>query len=166
MIPGWVWLMPLSIIATEAKTLNLDPKIMTALFWVESSGVACTTRYEPAYRNLHFYREHAGNLGITHETEKVHQKTSWGIAQIMGGTARELGFDGHLPELCDPRKSIHYGALYFKKKYEKYGDYQDAIAAYNAGVAKKSKGGLYLPGIVQKHVDKVMRHYRQLVKVK
>ncbi len=135
------------------------------MIMAETKGKSCSTRYEPKYKDFWFYRDRAEKLDISHETEKMHQATSWGLMQVMGATARSMGFDDHIPKLCQDETSIKYGVKYLKKQFVKYGNYQDAVAAYNAGHVKKTKGGFYKPGITQRYVDKVFKYYRELTKI-
>ena len=58
-----------------------------------------------------------------------------GLAQLMPGTAAQLGVDPN-----DPRQNVRGGARYLREQYDKFGDWSLALAAYNAG-----------PGAVQKH---------------
>ncbi len=62
-------------------------------------------------------------------------KGAIGLAQLMPGTARQLGVDPH-----DPQQNLDGGARYLKMQYRKFGSWRLALAAYNAG-----------PGAVQKH---------------
>ena len=58
-----------------------------------------------------------------------------GLAQLMPGTAAQLGVD---PD--DPIQNLKGGARYLREQYDRFGDWSLALAAYNAG-----------PGAVQKH---------------
>ena len=71
--------------------------------------------------------------------------------QIMGGVARELGFAGYLPELCDPAVGLEYSCRHLKRYYTKYGNWPDTIASYNAGSPRKI-GEIF---VNQSYVDKV-----------
>jgi soluble lytic murein transglycosylase-like protein len=55
--------------------------------------------------------------------------------QIMGETARELGFKGtYLTELCDPIVGLEYGCRKLGACIEKHpGDTRAALLAYNGG---------------------------------
>lgn len=73
------------------------------------------------------------------------QQMSWGLMQVMGGVAREQGFRGDfLNELSVyPRIGLTCGCRYLAGRYAKYGNWPDAIAAYNAGSARRSPDGRY-----------------------
>jgi soluble lytic murein transglycosylase-like protein len=145
-------------IATEEK---IDPIFFQAICTVESSLNPFAMRYEPAWSYLYFARETASRLGITAETETQLQKFSYGLCQIMGSVAREHGFTGSLAQLmADPALALKYGAKHLAKFSWKYGGAEpDIAAAYNAGSARKTKGGLY---VNQQYVDKVDKELRRI----
>jgi soluble lytic murein transglycosylase-like protein len=62
-------------------------------------------------------------------------KGAIGLAQLMPGTARQLGVDPH-----DPEQNLRGGARYLAAQYRRFGSWRLALAAYNAG-----------PGAVEKH---------------
>lgn len=55
-------------------------------------------------------------------------KGAIGLAQLMPDTARFLGVDPH-----DPRQNLEGGARYLRAQYERFGTWDLALAAYNAG---------------------------------
>lgn len=60
-----------------------------------------------------------------------------GLCQLMPGTARALG----VTDVTDPAQSLEGGAKYLRQQLDRFGgDYEKALAAYNAG-----------PGAVQRH---------------
>jgi soluble lytic murein transglycosylase-like protein len=65
----------------------------------------------------------------------VSHKGATGLAQLMPGTARNLGVD-----INDPKQNLEGGARYLRMMYDKFGSWRLALAAYNAG-----------PGAVEKH---------------
>lgn len=65
----------------------------------------------------------------------VSPKGAIGYAQLLPGTAKELGVDP-----WDPDQNVDGGGHYLRKMYDMFGDWRLATAAYNAG-----------PGNVQKH---------------
>ena len=72
---------------------------------------------------------------------------SWGLMQILLATAREtLGNnDLSITQLLNPSINIEAGTKYLAKQLARYkGNIMDAVAAYNAGSAKKDKNGTYI----------------------
>jgi len=55
-------------------------------------------------------------------------KGALGLAQLMPGTARDLGVNP-----LDVRQNLEGGARYLRTQYDKFGDWRLALAAYNAG---------------------------------
>ena len=149
---NWIWKLPLNLISQSSNKYQLDPLLLAAIISVESSGDPLASRYEKSYNYLVDTKLHARKNNITHETEEILQKTSHGLVQIMGGTARFLGFQGSLVKLYRPNININYGAMYISKLKEKYDKLEDVIAAYNAGSAKMINGEY----ANQNYVDKVL----------
>ena len=65
----------------------------------------------------------------------VSHKGAMGLAQLMPGTAAQLGVDA-----TDPAQNLDGGARYLRAQYDTFGTWPLALAAYNAG-----------PGAVQNH---------------
>jgi len=134
-----------------SEQYDVPKDLINAIIEVESSGNSYAVRYEKNYRWL------AKPLGKYHwhtPTEKISQKTSWGLMQIMGAVARERGFEGkYLAELCNPEMGVKYGVKHLKWQYKRYGNWEDAVSAYNQGNNKKINGEYKN----QSYVDKVMR---------
>ena len=65
----------------------------------------------------------------------VSHKGAIGLAQLMPDTARLLGVDAD-----DPVQNLDGGARYLRMMHDRYGDWERALAAYNAG-----------PGAVDRH---------------
>lgn len=144
---------------------GVDPCLLKAIITVESSWKPFVVRFEPAWKYLYFPREHASRLGITEMTEVELQKMSWGLCQVMGSVIREHKFDRMLTEACDPSISITYGCRHIKRFISKYGEDAEAsvIAAYNAGSARKTMGGMFVNQQYVDKVDKALRFYRRVI---
>jgi len=100
--------------------------------------------------------------GYTAGTERILQRTSWGLMQIMGAVARERGFRGWLTELCDPQANLEWGCKHLRWMIDHnnaYGlpDYrikpEDLAAAWNAGKARFVDGKY----TNQSYVDRVVK---------
>ena len=59
-----------------------------------------------------------------------------GMFQLMGATAKELGFDRN-----DPHENILGGLAYLRQNYDQFGDWSHAVAAYHAGPGAVRKAG-------------------------
>jgi len=150
----------LSTISTVAQQEKIDEKLLLAICKVESSLDPYAVRYEPAYKWLVSPREWASQMRLSVATEETLQKTSYGLAQIMGAVMREYGFLGKLQAcLLNPAIPLAYSAKHLRRYLERYGIEVEAIAAYNAGSPRKTKGGMFEN---QLYVDKVSAELRKL----
>jgi soluble lytic murein transglycosylase-like protein len=117
-----------------AAKYDLSPALLEALVWQES-------RWNPA---------------------AVSPAGARGLAQLMPGTARELGVD---PD--DPHANLEGGARYLRRQLDAFGgDLEKALAAYNAGPGRVLKAGgipairetqLYVAAILGRLADPVRR---------
>lgn len=88
-------------VAELSAKYDISPTLLEALVWQESR-----------------WRENA-----------VSPVGARGLAQLMPGTARELGVDPH-----DPSANLEGGARYLRAQLDTFGgDLEKALAAYNAG---------------------------------
>lgn len=96
-------------IAELAARYDLSPSLLDALVWQESR-----------------WRENA----VSHAGAR-------GLAQLMPGTARDLGVD---PD--DPMQNLEGGARYLREQLDRFdGDLEKALAAYNAGPGRVIRSG-------------------------
>ena len=116
---------------TAAERHGLDPKLLHALVVVES-----------AYRN-----EACSPVGAC------------GLAQLMPGTAAELG----VRDRFDPAENLSGGAAYLARQMLRFGDLRLALAAYNAGPGRVARLGR-IPDIreTQEYVVSVVDCYLAL----
>lgn len=128
-----------------ADKYSLDPELVAAIIVRESSCNPWATRFEPRFFEKYIAGKAAKDLPghvpaafPTLPTERVHRATSWGLMQILGETARELGFsDDCLPALLSPRRNIDLGAKLLRKlidrSREKAEPVREALLNYNGG---------------------------------
>jgi hypothetical protein len=163
-------------IQKAAEKFKLDFNLIYAVIVVESNRNPFAWRAEPHYRYLWDVREHRPFRLLTQDeirgdaapadfpflrevnsrnTEWWGQQASWGLMQVMGAVARELGFVYEFPALCNPENGIHYGCKHLAnlrdRFLEKHG-WNGVVGAYNAGAPRYSEEGLLEN---QQYVDKV-----------
>lgn len=176
MTSEWVTKLPWDLIREKAREHNLEPEIIAAVIQTESGGNPFAIRCEASkfmdsngivilHSNWKYFLEpesFADTINSTRATEFAGQMTSWGSCQVMGAVAREHGFKGWFPELCEWNIGIEYGCRHLKQKAQRYGsDPAELYASYNAGMPKKTAGGMF---INQRNVDHFMKNYRELFK--
>ncbi len=96
-------------VAELASRFDLSPALIEALVWQESRW----------------------------RTGAVSPVGARGLAQLMPGTARELGVDAN-----DPFANLEGGARYLRAQMDRFGgDVEKALAAYNAGPGRVIRSG-------------------------
>lgn len=85
-------------------------------------------------------------------------KGAQGLAQIMPATAKELGIN----DSFDPGQNIWGAAWYLKRMYQRFEDWELALAAYNAG-PKRVGRCMCIPNISEtvNYVVKIMERYNE-----
>lgn len=152
---AWVMRLPWQVIEDVADAENVPANLLAAIVQTESSNNKFAVRFEPAYKYLFKTKENAQACGITEATETVFQMTSFGLCQIMGAVARELGLKGPIFQLLDEHINLQYSAKLLKRLAGRFKERDDIIAAYNAGSPIKTMNGLYKN---QQYVDKVNQY--------
>lgn len=149
----------LSLVKSVANGSQIEAKLLDAIVVVESCYDPLAVRYESHYSANIIPNAYAKAHNISVETEKQLYKFSWGLCQVMGGTARFVGYGGPILGLLEPQMNLFVGCLYLKKLKGIYPMMQDVIAAYNAGRPKRDKTGKY---VNQEYVDKVLKTMERL----
>lgn len=107
-----VWARYGYLIRHSAKEYDLDPNLIFATIMVESSGNTYAIRHEPRINDA-----------------------SYGLGQILYGTARGIGYRGKPEGLFDPATNIDLIARYHKRNYDRYRELNpvELTTAYNTG---------------------------------
>jgi len=98
------------IIEAEAKANTIDPDLIRAVIWQESSGNPNAKRYE------------GPEVGY-----------SYGLMGLTMGAATDMGYKGEEKDLIKPEINVKYGVKYLRYQYDRYKDLDKALTAYNAG---------------------------------
>ncbi len=149
----------LSLVKEVAAKNQIDPRVLDAIVVTESTYDPFATRYEHGYKWLETPERFALSLKTSLSFERECQKTSWGLCQVMGGTARWLGLEKPIPTILAPRENLEFACAYIKKLKKKYNVLQDVISAYNAGSVTRLANGDYEN---QDYVDKVIKTIQRL----
>jgi soluble lytic murein transglycosylase-like protein len=130
------------LIQTLAQKHQLDPWLVEAIVFTESSDNPFAIRYEPHFRD---WLSRQG-LNLTRQDE-VFRSISWGLMQVMGQVAVERGFGGHfLSELLEPDVGVEFGCRQLAWLSQKAIDLDEMVCAYNTGLgnARRGQGMEYL----------------------
>lgn len=151
--------LPVVLIERLALEYRIDPVLFQAFILLESGGNKYAVQYQPGYRHLYQVYEFSKKLYITYVTEKVFQQSSHGLVQIMGATARSLGFKGYPQQLYDTETNLRYGAKFIGQLQMRYPNKLDLISSYNQGQPFKTKDGFYKN---QEYVNKVLKKIKEI----
>lgn len=95
----------------------------------------------------------------------VSPKGAAGLMQLMLPTYQELAAKhGFGPDRFDPRNNIQAGTAYLRQMYDQFGNWNDALAAYNAGPGRMSQvkaGTATLPAETRAYVPAVTANFTQ-----
>ncbi|KKU30899.1 MAG: Lytic transglycosylase [candidate division WWE3 bacterium GW2011_GWA1_46_21] len=127
-----VWNRYGDVINRVSAKYDLDPNVILATIMIESGGDAQAIRHEPRINDA-----------------------SYGLGQILYGTATGIGYRGVPEKLYDPEVNIELIGRYHRRNLNVYGDLtpQQLTTAYNAG----SPYSYALPG----HVAKFNKFYEK-----
>lgn len=116
-----------------AAQAGLPPALVCALCEQESAWNPWALRYEPAFYARYIAPQlRRGTLSDL--TEARARAFSWGLMQVLGETAREVGYRGELPRLCEPQTGLAVGCRYLAGLLARAGgQLERALAAWNGG---------------------------------
>lgn len=125
------------LIHKTARTYDLDPNLIFATIMIESGGDTNAIRHEPRINDA-----------------------SYGLGQILYGTARGIGFKGQPSDLFDPAINIDLIGKYHRRNLDHYKELtpQELTTAYNTGSPYKKA----LPG----HINKFNKWYNRVANIK
>lgn len=146
----------LKAVQEAALDAGLPISIVAAIVCQESSGwTNRKPRYEPG-----FFRRYILKIPGIGTEERKGRATSWGPMQVMGQTAREMGYTAPFQNMLVLEIGLYWGCRYLKRLkiryYDKHG-WGGVIAAYNAG-SPRMKGERYGN---QPYVDSVLLYASQ-----
>ena len=149
-----------TLIADAAGRHGLPANLVAAVVEVESGGDAWAFRHEPGFYERYVKDDASVRAAppCSRETERRARAFSWGLMQVMGATARGLGFTGpFLAELTDPALNLEYGCRLLARlrgrEHARHG-WPGVVAAYNAGSARLDGQGRF---VNQSYVDKIAK---------
>lgn len=120
-------------IGPMAGVYLLDVPLVCAVCEQESSWNPWSVRYEAAF-HARYIQPLIEKGEVKTATESACRAMSFGLMQIMGQTARELGFTGvFLSELCDPKLGTDFGCKKLRRCFDLKVDASAALLAYNGG---------------------------------
>jgi hypothetical protein len=139
------------MIADAAKRYKVPEELLCAMIEVESGWYTWAARHEPGYK----YLVDIKHTLVSPPTETILQQTSFGLLQIMGATARWMGFhEPYLTTLCDPATGLKWGCRYLNYLYKRHANWSDTVSAYNQGWPRRDPASGQYEN--QQYVDKVM----------
>lgn len=114
----------------HARAAQIDPVLVCAVIEQESSWNPWAMRFEPMFLS-HYVKPRVPEAPTTGEIARA---TSWGLMQIMGQVAYEVGFNGHFfSELCDPEVGLLWGCQKLAKCIAARSDQRSALLMWNGG---------------------------------
>lgn len=107
---------------------GLDPVLVCAVVEQESTWDPWAIRAEPTFDERYVKPMHKT------PTEEWARSMSWGLMQLMGESARERGYTGPIPALCDPATGLEWGCVHLKGKLAAAGgNVTKALLLWNGG---------------------------------
>lgn len=145
--------LPWEKIKAAANRHTLDAYEVAGFICQESRGDAHAIRFEPGYKYTVAIAKNAKANGISQATERMLQKSSFGLLQFMGGVARQMGYSGQLGACFGVDLNLELGCKNLRQVFDRHVHLGATAAAYNAGSARKLKNGkwenqAYVDGVI------------------
>jgi soluble lytic murein transglycosylase-like protein len=121
----------LTLAGKWATKYGLERELVCAVIEQESGWNPWAIRFEPG-----FLREYIKPVDPSHpSTREITCSCSFGLCQVMGEVAVELGWRGSfLTELCDPDTGVDFGCRKLQQCFNAHGrDVTSSLLAYNGG---------------------------------
>lgn len=131
------------ILEATSQRHGVPPSLALSVAYWESGCRADAQRYEP----------HVAlwpSVKNAPAAERRWLASSYGLFQVLGVTARGLGFTGTPEEFQRPEVNTEYGIRYLGGRYREWGSWEAALAAYNGGrgaILRKRRIGTYGPQV-------------------
>jgi hypothetical protein len=87
----------------------------------------------------------------------ISPKRAFGLAQLMPGTAQDLGVNAY-----DPAQNLRGGARYLRSHLDRFGQVHLALAAYNAGPGRVRNGAVPRIAETQGYVATILGNWARL----
>ena len=131
--------------------LRADAESRRAAYYGMMSAIACEHGIPTGLFDAMIMRE------SKYDPLAISPKKAFGLAQLMPGTANELGVNAY-----DPAQNMRGGARYLRQQLDKFGQVHLALAAYNAGPGRV-RGG-FVPRIAetQAYVSNILTNWSRL----
>lgn len=130
------------IIGAACGKHSIPFELFASLIMRESEGILNAGRFEQSFYLKYVLPHHReGLIGHVPEhlpdiaSEKIFRGISYGLTQIMGETAREMGFAGdRLFDLFEPDINVEFGGKFFARCMKlSHGDERGALLHWNGG---------------------------------
>lgn len=113
-----------------AAKFGLEMPIVAAVCEQESSWNPFAIRFEPGFEARYIRPA----IPTAPTTRELTEAMSFGLMQVMGEVAIELGWHGSfLTELCDPDTGVEFGCRKLQRCFQTHGDDSTSLLAYNGG---------------------------------
>lgn len=120
----------LALATKWATKYGIDRYLVCAVIEQESGWNPWAIRFEPAFEARYIKPA----LASAPTTRELTLAMSFGLMQVMGEVAVELGWHGaFLTELCDPDVAVDFGCRKLRSVLDRHNTTEAALLAYNGG---------------------------------